>query len=296
MARNNYQRILVKQKGKYYYLFNIKLSNSDGSLYIAFPRKGISCQYNKIGVKKNRLIDIFPKNVEIPKTKSISYHTSGFIHYKNLSTKNIYGEPIFEITQLFTFIHYSIPKISLLDELSEKLDSSDHIIEAPPEANLRNTFSVSIAPEDIKLEKASDFGITFKGLFNILILINSVVVRLPKKLDRHFIHLMPSKGLFDKQKYPQPESQLFFHQKINQIQDVIIYRPNGEGVYKMFFAVPMRIIPRVKIDFSDPNLTAIILEDKSRTNTTLNFKVKDRKNNFVKEQKKIVNVELDAEL
>lgn len=296
MVKNNCQKVLIKQNNKYYYLFNLELSVSDGSLYLSFPRKGINYEYNKMDVGESGLIKISSKKTQIPKTKSISYHASGFIHYKNLDTKGIYGEPIFEITKPFTFIHYSVPKISLLDEYLEDINENDHIIEAPIWADLRNNFSISIAPENSDLKNVAGFGILFKNLCSILVFMNNISIALPKNIDQHFVHLMPFEGLFSEQKYSQSDSQLFFHQKINNVQDVIIYRPNGEGVYKMFFAVPMRITPKVKIQFSDPKLTAILMDDKTRTNTTLTFKVKDNKNNFVKKPVNITNIELDAEL
>ncbi len=296
MGTKNCQKVLIRQNNKFYYLFNLELSVSDGSLYISFPRKGVNYEFNKLDVDNSGVINISNKKDQIPKTKAISYHASGLIHYKNLDTKSIYGEPIFDVTKLFTFIHYSVPKISLLDEYLEDIDTNDHIIEAPIEADLRNNFSISIAPEDSELKTVASFGIILKNLCSILVFINNIVVKLPKEINQHFVNLMPSQGLFNEQKYPQSSSQLFFHQKINNVQDVIIYHPNGEGVYKMFFAVPMRIAPQVKIQFSDPKLTAILMDDKTRTNTTLTFKVKDSKNNFVKEPKNIINVELDAEL
>lgn len=296
MGTKNCQKVLVKQNNKYYYLFNLELSISDGSLYISFPRKGVNYEYKKLDINNDGVINISNKKEQIPKTKAISYHASGFIHYKNLEAKGIYGEPIFGITELFTFIHYSVPKISLLDEYLDDIKNTDHIIEAPVWVDLRNNFSISIAPENSEPKNVANFGLTIKNLCNILVFINNIVITLPQNMDQHFVHLTPSEGLFNNQKYPQSDSQLFFHQKINNIQDVIIYRPNGEGIYKMFFAVPMRIAPKVKIQFSDPKLTAILMDDKTRTNTTLTFKVKDNKNNFVKEPKDIINIELDAEL
>ncbi len=296
MGIKNYQKVLIKQNNKYYYLFNLELSISDGSLYISFPRKGVNYKYNKLDINDSGIINISNKKNQIPKTKLISYHASGLIHYKNLDTKSIYGEPIFDITKLFTFVHYSVPKISLLDEYLKEINNNDHIIETLVKADLRNNFSISIAPERSEFKTIDGFEITFKNLCNILVFINNIVITIPKNIEQHFIHLMPSEGLFNEQKYSKSDSQLFFHQKISNIQDVIIYHPNGEGIYKMFFAVPMRITPKVKIQFSNPNLTAILMDDKTRTNTTLTFKVKDNKNNFIKTPSDIINIELDAEL
>lgn len=296
MDTGNYQKVLIKQNNKFYYLFNFELSISDGSLYISFPRKGVNYDFNKLDIENNQIISVLNKKEQIPKTKAISYHASGFIHYKNLNTRGIYGEPIFDITRLFTFIHYSVPNISLLDEYLGDIGSNDHVIEAPVWANLRNNFSISIAPENSEFKNTTSFGVVIKNLCSILVFVNDFLIKLPNNLENHFVHLMPSEGLFSEQKYSKPDSQLFFHQKINNVQDVIIYRPNGEGVYKMFFAVPMRIAPKAKIQFSDPKLTAILIDNSTRTNTTLTFKVKDGKNNYVKEPKDIINVELDAEL
>ena len=108
---------------------------------------------------------------------------------------------------------------------------------------------------------------------------------------------MPSEGPLNKQKYDRQYSQLLFHQKLQGVQDVIIYRPNAIGIYKMYFSVPMRKIPKIKIKFKDSDLEAIILEDENnpRTNTSARFKVKN-KHGYIKKSQEIVSVELDAEL
>jgi len=229
------------------------------------------------------------------KTKSISYHASGRINYKALDGGLIYSEPIFEITKPFSFFLLSIPRIDKLDKYEQKLNKEDNFIEAPTEANARNNFELIIVPNNFILDRVKGFLMRYEGLFDIIIAINSIKIDASGKLANRFIYSHPKNGLFSKQKYSKTYSQLLFRQKLAGKQTVIIYPPNGKGVYKMYFAVPMRIAPKIKISFSDPNLKAVIIEDKSRTNTSAHFKVKD-KHGFIKELRNIVQVELDAEL
>lgn len=67
---------------------------------------------------------------------------------------------------------------------------------------------------------------------------------------------------FNKQQYSQEEGPILFHQRLAGIKNVIIYRPNRDGVYKVYFAVPMRIPPKVKIHFEDTGLVAEVIENK----------------------------------
>lgn len=267
-----YQRIFLKQGEKYYYFCNYRLSNSDGSLYLSFPRKDKDY-------------------------KMISYHSSGLIHYKNLKARSICGEPIFEITKPFIFINYSVPKIALLDIYPDNsLLQTDNIIEVSINLNLRITFSIAIAPNEYQFGDINQWSLKFNGLFDLIMLFNQIQPKITSNLNKHFVYLAPLKGFLNHQKYPKSYSQILFHQKINNTQDLIIYPPNNEGIYKIYFAVPMRISPKVKIQFFNQKLSAILLENESRTNMTLSFKVKDNKNNFIKKPEKIVRVELDAEL
>jgi hypothetical protein len=293
MAKQLVKRVILKQKNKYYYLLSIVHKMSDGSLYITVPRAGHNTDHNIEEKNQDEVYQLSGIEENVPNTKAISYHSSGRINFKNLGSKSIFGEPLFDITRPFPFFHFSVPSISSLDVYPAGLTEEDFEIKVPDYANARNNFGIIIAPNDFNPEKIAGAGIRYEGLFDLIIAVNAVDTIPPSQYNDSFIYNTRQNGLFSSQKYPVNYSQLLHHQKLAGEQNVIIYNPNNEGVYKMYFAVPMQRIPEIKIHFAEDGLSAVILENEHRSNTTAHFKVKD-KHGFIKEPKKITFVELDA--
>ena len=156
MSKKTKTRILIKQAGCYYYLMNLDLSMSDGSLYISLPRKGVNSKFNGLEIENGTIKIVQTYEYDRPKTKEISYHSSGLIRYKNLNHKGIFAEPISEISTPFTFLHISVPKINLLDQYKNKPDINEECLEAPTEADGRSNFSVTISPNEYFSDSISE--------------------------------------------------------------------------------------------------------------------------------------------
>ncbi len=291
MAKQNIKRVLLKQNNKYHYLLNIEHRMSDGSLYITVPRNGRNADISYIDDLSGKPVYDEIHN-ESPNTKAISYHTSGRINYKNLNGGVIYAEPLFDITRAYCFFHFSIPNVSSLDEFHDPIGTNEFVIEVPSEANINQEFGLVISPLSYNGGLLAGIGITYEGLFNLIIAINPIRSVSPSN-SSSFVYFMRPKGLYEAQKYSTDHSKLLFHQKLANEQNVIIYNPNNEGVYKMYFVVPMERTPNIKITFEDPGLEAVYINDMHMTNTTVHFKVKG-KQGFIKNPKKISYVELDA--
>lgn len=91
MAAKKGYRLLLLWEGKYYKFITHSLNHRDGSLHVSLVRKGKNTEYWKCS---SRELQVFNKWDLIKETRvkqiDISYHTSGYIHYKNTSNKSIF--------------------------------------------------------------------------------------------------------------------------------------------------------------------------------------------------------------
>ena len=228
---------------------------------------------------------------EKDKGARISYHASGLIRFHNLSNSGIYAEPIFNITKPFAFIRYSVPSIEKLDLFSKAPSVEDVILNIPDHNNGRINFDYAVAPWNFV--SADSISIRYGNLFSFNISLNTEEYSMPSALNEAFQYLTPERGLYSHTAFDRDTALLHFHQKINQTKELIIYPPNGEGVYTIIFSVPMRIAPDVKIEFIQSEYQSEVLVV---SYTHLKYRVKDSSGNIVKTEVQIARIELDAEL
>lgn len=288
-------KVVVRYNGISYYLANLSLNPNDGSLYLSFPRKGVGLNYSyeESPSEGYRLIN---KESGKTKTKSISYHATGRVNYKLGDNQEyvIYSEALFNISRPFAFYHISIPKLSSLDKYEGDIKMVN-VVDVVQESDRRIDIGVVLTPNNYKNENLAGFGIRFDGLCDVVFVLDTIKIAPPAEFPDAYIYAHRQTGLFSTQQFSEEESPILFHQKLAGVKDVIIYRPNREGVYKVYFAVPMRIPPKLTVHFEDEGLVAEIVENRFYTTTTLSFKVKGR-GGYIKEPRVIKYVELDAEL
>jgi hypothetical protein len=98
----------------------------------------------------------------------------------------------------------------------------------------------------------------------------------------------------------EPQAMISYHQAMTGVQDAILYAPNGEGVIRMIFSLPMRIAPRFNIELVDPELHVSeqdVQRDGRSETVMLKFKVRHRMSGqIVRQPIAIKSIELDAEL
>lgn len=288
-------RILIKHNENIYRLLNFDLSPSDGSFYVAFVRDGKTDKHwhGEINLANNNAITGVTSNEEKLKGASVSYHASGFINYHNLQNKGIYGEPIFEITKPFCFFSYSVPSIKKLDIYNKPVSENDTVLELLGASDNRLNFDCVIAPWDFLNPEIPSLSIRYERLFSFSVLIHTIPILVLPELNHYFHYLTPPIGIYNESSFNKETALLNFHQKINNTQNLIIYSPNKEGVYRIIFSAPMRIPPEVRIEFEEDGLQAEILE---LSYTNLKFKVKDKFGQTLKSEVKIRGIELNAEL
>ena len=161
-------RVLVKFNKTLYRILTFTLSDSDGSFYVVFVRKGKTDKHwqGEINLSKKEVVSSNIITKEKQKGARVSYHASGFIKYHNLSNQGIYGEPIFQVTKPFGFVRYSIPSIEKLDVYTKSISKEDVVLEVSDLLNSRINFDCLIAPWNFMFSNLAGVSIRYKNLFS----------------------------------------------------------------------------------------------------------------------------------
>lgn len=308
------KKIVFKYKNEYFLFASFKRASSDYSFLWWFERSGKS-QSCYIYDSSSSLENVCSINKENDKKKGISYHTTGCIHYKKIENNpKIFSESLFKITQPFCFAIYSIPSVPRLDKISKNKIKDYVVIELGDDSifDYRITFDLIIAPYDysdnslLRIDyKEENFSVFLSCKNSSLLSANFV--------NNSFVLMRPSVGLFERQQQFAPISQTNFfseeekyneqwalvkyHQKINCVNELIVYDQDSEYRYRMIFVVPMRIAPKIEIIFEDIEQTFKI-EEKDHKHTHCLFTVLDKNGVTIKNSSlvKIKHISLDAEL
>jgi hypothetical protein len=265
------------------------IEESDGSFYLTLLRDGVnneSLLFDNIGSAPEKTEFKKPR----PKRKKISYHSSGCVRYHNVDSDSKYFEPISGVSQLNNFCTWSIPDIENLDETDATESEDDYTLDCDTVEG-RICFTFCMAPWNLVVD-LPHIAIRYNNQFSLIIVMRTLDVELPSEVNDHFLTIAPTIGLFDKQAISNDQALISYHQMVQDGTD-IIYSPNGEGVYKVICAVPMRIPPKLGITFDDESLQTEVVKS---TNSHVRFKVKDKYGNTIKSEVPILSLFLDSEL
>lgn len=91
-----------------------------------------------------------------------------------------------------------------------------------------------------------------------------------------------------------------YHQALTGSTGPILYHPNGEGVIRLIFSVPMRIAPKFKVELADPDLHVSdqdVRREGRSEKVMLKFKVRNQRiGQIMRQGVAVKSIELDAEL
>ncbi len=289
MSKQDSHSILIESNGIAYKFLNCKIEPNDGSFYVTLLRDGANSETVTFNSDNHSLVTI---EHDKPRKKlvRISYHSSGctLYHYTKISSN--YFEPISRLTTLNVFAVWSIPSLDKLDK-SDSIQDEDFIITVNDEGE-RIEFTLILAPWN--QEVATDhFAVRYEGILSLIVIPSKPSVEIPRDLDEHFITLFPSSGMYDTQIIKSDLALIEYHQKIYDTRDLIIYSPNKAGIYTVITAVPMRVAPKVKVEFFQEGCQMELISSK---NNVVKFKVKNKHGHVVKEEIAIKSIELCSRL
>jgi len=293
-------RVLIKHKGSFRKFVVVESSDRDGSLTLVMRREGVSTsrvywstkpgeqEPNEIGFEEPRA-----------KSKRITVHQSGRVNYHE-NGRTIFIEPLTRTSRATCVYGYRVPALDKLDLHADALGDEDAVFDLSDVGDGPVSFSVFIGPSAlVPPGKAIKLGYDAEG-YSLSIAVDAEPVPVPAGYEKHFTTLTPERGPFLGQQMAEDQAMIAFHQALTGSTGLVLYHPNGEGVNRLIFSVPMRIAPKFKIELIDPELHVTeqdVLRDGRSEKVMLKFKVRNRRTGrLIRQEVAVKSIELDAEL
>lgn len=293
-------RILIRYRSTIRKFMVLKTSDRDGSLSLTIRREGVCTSRTSWSTRPE---EQEPKTTEFDKpchkNKRITIHQSGRVNYHE-NGSSIFIAPLTQTTQTFRIYCYRIPSLDKLDMHDADFAEEDAIFDLSDLPEGPVSFSVLLGPGHFTSQgRAIKLGYEAEG-YSVTVQVDPITFVVPSELNEHFTTLTPDRGLFPQQQMAEDQAIISYHQALTGASDAILCAPNGEGIIRMVFAVPMRIAPRFKIELVDPEFHVSDLDtqrDAKSEKVMLKFKVRNRKTRqIIRHAVAIKSIELDAEL
>ena len=293
-------RILIRNKGDLRKFVVLKSSDRDGSLTLVIRREGASTSRTSWSTRPG---EQEPTKLAFenpcPKSKWITIHQSGRVNYHE-NRRTIFIEPLTRTTRVFCIYGYRVPALEKLDLHPGPQAEEDAEFDLSELSDGPVTFSIFVGPKDfIPPGKAIKLRYDVEG-FSVAISVETAPFVVLAGYENHFTTLTPERGPFLNQQMAEDQAMISYHQALTGSTGPILYQPNGEGVIRLIFAVPMRIAPRFKVELADPDLHVSdqdVQREGRSEKVMLRFKVRNqRTEQIIRDAVAVKSIELDAEL
>lgn len=299
----------IKFKETTYHFLKI-IQDNDGTLIFSLPHIKPSSKKITQVLRGNytaseiapSIVDQQPSPVSDNHNMYITYHTTGRVNYHDMSFSPNYMQPLVSLTKINPFFLLSFASLDCFTPVDTSDGArSDITIDLSECSEMRINAILSVTPHDFQpVENCTNIILVkYSPLYQVMIEFVD---------DAHSFHFgsiyEPSdcvkmkfhNSFFEEQSIPVGAACIKYMQKIYQTNDVIITPPNGEGILSLFYAVEMRRVPFIKVEFANKNYIVKLI---SKTNYSAKFKVFDTKRNTIikkAEDIQITNAILDAEI
>ena len=255
------RKIFIRDQDKTYKFLNYEFQDDrDGSLYIVFDRVGRGPGLTWASRTGNAPVE-YQKE---PEKFKISYHPCGHVRFHNVGgrPKSIHCEPIYAITKKQPLAYISIPSVASLDAADEP-EEAEMIFDWPANIIGRVTVWIELGPPNLESPFEAGTmpiaGISYDRWFAIFVSLGSSPFPIPEGIPAEaVIKTVPDQD-FVIERVTQEQAVINFHQARRGVRHeaVASFQPNS-GVYRIIFAVPMRVPPELTVEFYDVNLSAEI--------------------------------------
>lgn len=293
-------RILVRYNGSLRKFMVVESSDRDGSLKLVMRREGTSTSRTAWSTRPG---EHEPKQVDFekprPKSKRITIHQSGRVNYHE-NGSSIFIEPLTRTSRTTCVYGYRIPALEKLDLHPDMSGDEDAIFDLSGVSDGPVSFSVFIGPSALEPPgRAVKLAYDAEG-YSLAIAVDAVPVPVPSGYEDHFTTLTSERGIFSSQQMAEDQAMVSYHQALTGSNGIVLYHPNGEGIIRLIFSVPMRIAPKFKIELADPELHVSeqdVRRDGRSEKVMLKFKVRNRRTGqIIRQELAVKSIELDAEL
>jgi hypothetical protein len=195
---------------------------------------------------------------------------------------------------------YRVPALEKLDLHPDASDGEDAVFDLSDLGDGPVSFSVFIGPSSLVLPgRAVKLDYNVEG-YSLAIAVDAVPIPVLAGYEDHFTTLTPERGPFLEQQMAEDQAIVSYHQALTGTKGIVLYHPNGEGLIRLIFSVPMRIAPKFKIELVNPELHVPeqdVKRDGRSERVMLKFKVRNRRTGqIIRQEVAVKSIELDAEL
>lgn len=318
-------RLLLEQNGVRRQLADIQLLH-DGSIVLSLVRRGPGStrwQWESTPSSEGPVAECEPA---ADKTKKITIHTTGRVNYH--FTNGVRFLPcLLDLTAAEWIVTYGVPSVAKLDEVTG-MRSDDACLSVPDDLGTALTFEFFVVPIllDPMTNELGRFGV--EGLFALAWAADAK----PPPIARQEVpveafttahpkaHRLPALAIPEQVAYPRFRKTMYARDLVAAVEkspdrDQItlehieaailqgpgLFPPNSDGVWTIVTSVPMRIAPKLIVQFEDPHLKAEVVNlrpaDVRLATVRVRFKVFDlARGQYVKTAVAIKFLALDVEL
>lgn len=319
-------RLLIRQEGVLRRLASISATH-DGSIKLNLVRNGVSESGWSWSNMPGEQGDVEKRAFTESRTKSITIHTSGRVNYHFDKGHTAFIPCLLDLETVFPILTYVIPDVSELDTFDAP-EPQDHIVDVPDGLRGHLSFEFSVLPLVLPGLPGEIMRCGVEGLYGLSCVAQAGCAGVAKEgvPDEAFTTLRPQQ-ILPAQTVREEVAFLRFKRAMfaNDVRaavenepdqtnvpppDVIeamiaqgpgLFHPNSHGVWTYVTAVPMRVAPKLLVEFPESRYRAEVVEirpgDTRLATVRVRFKVFDEKASaYVKSAVPIVSISLDAEL
>jgi hypothetical protein len=256
-SKQNKCRVLLGCEKQLYRFLSVIFNDGpagDGSLYVTLDR--VSRKRWDPATEVPLPGEDLTSYPAVPKLK-LSYHATGRIHLDGFSggrEVRRYGEPTFGISQSLLLFTVSIPGPEVLDPFKETNGATDFVVRPFEIGQGRRSIDISISPDRDEIIQSSLLVVRYAGWFRIAVSASANNPPPQPGAERAVITMVPNQSLFPRQVLDRHQAVGFFHKKITGSRGQVFYWNPNKKEFRVIFAVPMRIPPRLEVVPEDPGL------------------------------------------
>lgn len=318
-------RLIFKHGNVYQKIASINITPHDGSINLALVRSGFSeSGWHWDSSDTTPLLTEYAEPQ--PKTERITIHTSGQINYHLQPNPSFNFAPcLLDLTTAIPVVSYLIPLITALD-IVESTSNDDCVFELAESSTDSFIIEFYAIPSNLPTIHGEIGRCIIEGSYGlafVLVSSNSFPLRpdvppnaftlirpstlLPQQAiseDQAFIRFQ--KLMYENQVRKELASSTIPVNEHDKLTEEIVRRgrgvigPNNQGIWEIVCSVPMRIKPKLNVQFSDSRYRAEIKDmkpfDKRLEKVRVRFEVYDTHNNLIKHFVEITSASLDSRL
>lgn len=288
-------RVILRQNGRQFRLLRFE-TMADGSIAVLVDRDpdvkrgGLRFDGTALEADPHRDGEIAPHG-------KFSCHVTGQINRwaSGVRKHTHFVEPLTRLTLVHQVGVYSIPTVTRLNPFNSNSHGSDTTgeLEVPDEITGRLNFAIEIAPKGHTAMPSYGVSLGYE-LYSLVV--RFIEFGTPEAMKDHFVEASPVAGHFAEKQMGIPEAEIEFYRTAYPGVPPV-FREDG-GAYVVMAAVPMRVPPKLLVEFARSDLTAEQISiDGSLPTHKVKFWIRDKggrnKNDDLRPA--ITSIALDAE-